>query len=179
MEKIITDLAIVAAGPAGLCASVAAAEAGVQVAVFEKSSIAGGTANMGMGPFGVESRIQKRTMGTLRKEEAFRRFMDYVHWQSDANLVHDYIWNSGPTIDWLEDMGVRFAGAMKLPRLRGYLARGHARRRLPPRRTFRLCHEPRGVRAGAGAGREILLQHPGPEAAGRRQEGHRPYRQER
>ena len=113
MEKIITDLAIVAAGPAGLCASVAAAEAGVQVAVFEKSSIAGGTANMGMGPFGVESRIQKRTMGTLRKEEAFRRFMDYVHWQSDANLVHDYIWNSGPTIDWLEDMGVRFAGAMK------------------------------------------------------------------
>ena len=113
MEKIITDLAIVAAGPSGLCASVAAAEAGVQVAVFEKSSIAGGTANMGMGPFGVESRIQKRTMGTLRKEEAFRRFMDYVHWQSDANLVHDYIWNSGPTIDWLEDMGVRFAGAMK------------------------------------------------------------------
>ena len=57
MEKIITDLAIVAAGPAGLCASVAAAEAGVQVTVFEKSSIAGGTANMGMGPFGVESRI--------------------------------------------------------------------------------------------------------------------------
>ncbi len=113
MEKISVDLAIIAAGPAGLCASVAAAESGVEVAVFEKSSTVGGTANMGMGPFGVESRIQKRTMGTLRKEEAFKRFMDYVHWQSDANLVHDYIWNSGPTIDWLEDMGVKFAGAMK------------------------------------------------------------------
>ncbi|MBQ6669610.1 MAG: FAD-dependent oxidoreductase, partial [Deltaproteobacteria bacterium] len=113
MEKIKTDLAIVAAGPAGLCASVAAAEAGVNVVVFEKSSIAGGTANMGMGPFGVESNIQRRSMGTLRKEEAFKRFMDYVHWQSDAQLVHDYIWNSGPTINWLEDMGVRFAGAMK------------------------------------------------------------------
>ena len=113
MEKITADLAIVAAGPAGLCASVAAAEAGLEVVVFEKSSIPGGTANMGMGPFGVESRIQKRTMGTLRKEEAFKRFMDYVHWQSDPNLIHDYIWNSGATIDWLEDMGVRFAGAMK------------------------------------------------------------------
>ena len=113
MEKIKTDVAIVAAGPAGLCAAVAAAEAGMNVVVFEKSGIPGGAANMGMGPFGVESRVQKRTMGTLRKEEAFKRFMDYVHWQADANLVHDYIWNSGPTIDWLEDMGVRFAGAMK------------------------------------------------------------------
>ncbi len=113
MEKITADLAIVAAGPAGLCAAVAAAESGVSVVVFEKAATAGGTANMGMGPFGVESRLQKRTMGTLRKEEAFRRFMDYVHWQADANLVHDYIWKSGSTIDWLEDMGVKFAGAMK------------------------------------------------------------------
>ena len=113
MEQIITDLAVIGAGPAGLCACVAAAEAGINVVVFEKSSVPGGTGNMGMGPFGVESRVQKRSMGTLRKEEAFKRFMDYVHWQSDANLVHDYIWNSGPTIDWLEDMGVRFAGVMK------------------------------------------------------------------
>lgn len=114
MEKIITDLAIIGAGPAGLCAAVAAAEKGISVAVFEKSNVPGGTANMGMGPFGVGSRIQKRTMmATLTKEDAFRRFMDYVHWQSDPNLIHDYIWRSGETIDWLEDMGVVFAGAMK------------------------------------------------------------------
>ena len=113
MKKIETELAIVAAGPAGLCASVAAAESGVQVVVFEKASIPGGTANMGMGPFGVESRVQERAMNTLTKEEVFRRFMDYVHWQADANLVHDYIWKSGDTINWLEDMGVKFAGAEK------------------------------------------------------------------
>ena len=113
MVKLTTELAVVAAGPAGLCAAVAAAESGISVLVFEKAATAGGTANMGMGPFGVESRLQKRTMGTLRKEEAFKRFMDYVHWQADANLIHDYIWKSGDTIDWLEDMGVKFAGAMK------------------------------------------------------------------
>ncbi len=113
MKKIETELAIVAAGPAGLCASVAAAEAGVQVVVFEKANIPGGTANMGMGPFGVESRVQERAMNSLTKEEVFRRFMDYVHWQADANLVHDYIWKSGDTINWLEDMGVKFAGAEK------------------------------------------------------------------
>ena len=113
MEKIYADIAVVGAGPAGLCASVAAAEEGFQVVCFEKSGVPGGAANMGMGPFGVESRLQKAEMGTLTKEEAFTRFMDYVHWQSDANLIHDYLWNSGPTIDWLEDMGVVFAGAMK------------------------------------------------------------------
>ena len=115
MKKICTDLAIVAAGPAGLCASVAAAEAGVKVVVFEKASIPGGTANMGMGPFGVGSRIQKKSMCNLTKEDAFKRFMDYVHWQSDPVLVHDYIWNSGPTIDWLEDMGVQFITKKNFP----------------------------------------------------------------
>lgn len=113
MEKLYADIAVIGAGPAGLCASVAAAEEGYEVLCFEKSGVPGGTANMGMGPFGVESRIQKASMGTLTKEEAFTRFMDYVHWQSDANLIHDYLWNSGPTIDWLEDMGVLFAGTMK------------------------------------------------------------------
>lgn len=113
MTRIETDVAIIAAGPAGLCAAVAAAEKGAEVAVFEKSNTFGGTANMGMGPFGVESKLQRRTMIDLSKEELFRRFMDYVHWQADANLVHDYLWKSGDTIDWLEDMGVRFAGAIK------------------------------------------------------------------
>lgn len=113
MNVIETDVIVVAAGPAGLAAAVAAAEKGVAVTVFEKASVVGGAANMGMGPFGVESRVQKRMMINLRKEKVFREFMDYVHWQADARLVHDYIWKSGDTIDWLEDMGVRFAGALK------------------------------------------------------------------
>lgn len=113
MTKIVADIGIIAAGPAGLCAAAAAAEAGARVVVFEKANVAGGTANMGMGPFGVESRIQRKSMINLKKEDIFRRFMDYTHWQVDAQLVHDYIWKSGSTIDWLEDMGVTFAAALK------------------------------------------------------------------
>jgi len=113
MKQLETDVAIVAAGPAGLCAAVAAAEGGAEVMVFEKTETVGGTANMGMGPFGVESKLQKRNLIGLTKEEAFRRFMDYTHWKVDAQLVHDYIWKSGSTIDWLEAMGVVFAGAEK------------------------------------------------------------------
>ena len=113
MVKIKTDLAVVAAGPAGLAAAIAAAEQGVKVCVFEKANNVGGAANMGMGPFGVESDLQKRTFGSLTKEDAFRRFMDYEHWTVDGNLVHNYIWRSGDTINWLEEMGVKFAAAAK------------------------------------------------------------------
>ena len=108
MQKLTTDIAIVAAGPSGLTAAISAAENGAEVMVFEKMSVAGGTANMGMGPFGVESRIQKELMDDLTKEEAFRIMMDYTHWTVDARLVRDYFWKSGSTIDWLEDMGVVF-----------------------------------------------------------------------
>ena len=113
MIKIETDLAVVAAGPAGLAAAITGAEKGLDVCVFEKAKVAGGTANMGMGPFAVESHIQKEHMIGLTKEEAFRMMMDYTHWQTDARLVHDYFWKSADTIQWLEDMGVQFAGAMK------------------------------------------------------------------
>lgn len=111
--KITADIGIIAAGPAGLCAAAAASEAGCSVVVFDKAAGPGGTANMGMGPFGVESRIQQQAMVSLTKEDAFRQFMDYVHWQVDAQLVHDYLWKSGDTINWLEDMGVKFAGVKK------------------------------------------------------------------
>lgn len=108
MTQIKTDLAVIAAGPAGLAAAITGAEAGLKVVVFEKAAAAGGTGNMGMGPFGVESRIQKEYMIGLTKEEAFEKFMNYTHWNVDARLVHDYFWKSGETIDWLEDMGVEF-----------------------------------------------------------------------
>lgn len=112
--KITADVGIIAAGPAGLCAAVSAAEAGASVVVFEKANNVGGTANMGMGPFGVESRIQKAAFSNLTKEAAYRKFMDYVHWHTDARLVREYFWKSGDTIDWLENMGVKFVGALKM-----------------------------------------------------------------
>ena len=113
MKQIQADIAIAAAGPSGLAAAITAAEHGYQVVVFEKNSTPGGTANMGIGPFGVESRIQKASMINLTKEDAFRIHMEYAHWNVDAHIVRDYFWKSGSTIDWLEDMGVVFEGATR------------------------------------------------------------------
>ena len=113
MKQYNANVCIIAAGPAGLAAAVTAAEEGLSVIVLEKAPTAGGTANMGMGPFGVESRLQKANMINLTKEEVFLKMMEYNHWRVDARKVREYIWKSGSTIDWLEDMGVVFAGAMK------------------------------------------------------------------
>ena len=55
MRTIETDIAVVALGPAGLAAAIQAAEEGQQVVAFEKAAIAGGTANIAVGPFGVET----------------------------------------------------------------------------------------------------------------------------
>lgn len=113
MKQLEYDIVIVAAGPSGLAAAVTAAEHGMSVCVLEKSSVPGGTANMGMGPFGVESHIQKMNMINLRKEEAFRMMMDYSHWRVDARKVREYMWKAGETIDWLEKLGVQFSGPSK------------------------------------------------------------------
>lgn len=98
-----TDLAIVAAGPAGLAAAVSAAEQGVKVLVFEKEKITGGTANMGMGPLGINSKIQKANFNEISVAEALKNQMEHTR----------YFKQSASTIDWLEDMGVKFAGAFR------------------------------------------------------------------
>jgi fumarate reductase flavoprotein subunit len=108
MSKIEADVIVVAAGASGLAAAVAAAQEGAKVVAFEKGATTGGTGNMGMGPFGVESRLQKlKQMGPTR-DEAFRIFMEHTHWRVDAQLVRAYIDKSATTIAWLESLGVEF-----------------------------------------------------------------------
>lgn len=108
MNRLQADVIVVAAGAAGLAASVAAAEKEAKVIAFEKASTTGGTGSMGMGPLGVESRRQRLKFLGPTKDEAFRVFMDYTHWQVDARLVRAYMDKAATTIDWLEDLGVEF-----------------------------------------------------------------------
>ena len=113
MEELKSQVIVVAAGLSGLAASIAAAEGGAEVVVFEKSNTTGGAANMGMGPLGVGSRIQREHMVALTPGEAFRKHMYFTHYQVDARLVRDYYYKSGDTIDWLCDMGVEFCGVQR------------------------------------------------------------------
>jgi fumarate reductase flavoprotein subunit len=108
MNQVEADIVVVAAGASGLPAAIAAAQGGARVVVFEKGSTTGGSGNMGMGPFGVESRLQRLKQVKLTKDEAFKIFMDYTHWRVDAQLVRAYIDKAATTIDWLEKLGVEF-----------------------------------------------------------------------
>jgi len=108
MKKLETDVVVIAGGSSGLAAAISAAEKGARVIVFEKGATTGGTGNMGMGPFGVESRLQRVKQMGPTKDEAFKLFMDYTHWRVDAQLVRAYIDKAATTIDWLEKLGVEF-----------------------------------------------------------------------
>ena len=108
MNKLESDIIVVASGPAGLAAALAAAQGGAKVTVFEKGATTGGTGNMGMGPLGIESRHTRAKQFKPTKDEAFEVFMDYTHWRVDARLVRAYLNKSGDTIHWLEDLGVEF-----------------------------------------------------------------------
>ncbi len=113
MKSYETDVVVVAAGLSGLAASISAAENGARVITVEKSNTTGGAANMGMGPLGVGSRIQRMQMVSLTPGEAFRKHMYFTHYRVDARIVRDYYFKSGETIDWLEEMGVEFVGVQR------------------------------------------------------------------
>lgn len=108
MEILRKDIVIAGAGAAGLAAAISAAEKGAKVLVLEKRERVGGISVTGMGLFAVESRLQKLKNHPLTREEAFHFFMDCTHWRADGKLVAKYINRSASTIDWLEDMGVKF-----------------------------------------------------------------------
>jgi len=160
MKTLNTEIVVMAAGPAGLCAAVQAAEDGAKVIVIEKAPVPGGAANMGMGPLGIGTRYQKSQMVGLTVEKAFKMFMEYTHYQADANLVRKYFGMSGDTIIWLEDMGVQFAGAFR------YFPKSE--------QTWHICTTGQGIGRGAAAsmvkilmekarelGVEVLLETPG------------------
>ena len=108
MAQLTADVVVIAAGAAGLPACIAAAQSGAKVIVFEKGATTGGTGSMGMGPFGVESRLQKLKQMGPDRDQAFKMFMDYTHWRVDARLVRAYIDKAATSIDWLESLGVEF-----------------------------------------------------------------------
>ena len=101
MKTIETDIVIVAGGPAGLAAAIAAGEQGMKTVILEKSSATGGAANMGMGPLGIDTKIQKAAFNNLGVDKAIQMHMEYTHYRVDEDLVQAYFHKSADTIEWL------------------------------------------------------------------------------
>ena len=113
MKTLETDVVIVAGGPAGLAAAITAGENGLKSIILEKSGTTGGAANMGMGPLGIDTKIQKANFNNISVQEALDMHMKYTHYRVDEDLVQTYFNKSADTIEWLQEMGVEFAGAFR------------------------------------------------------------------
>lgn len=107
-EELDTDIVVVGAGGGGLSASIAAAQLGNDVILLEKLNVVGGTSAYTEGIFAIESRYQKEAGVELTGYEILKMAMEYHHWLADAQLTKAYFDKTADTIDWLENLGVKF-----------------------------------------------------------------------
>lgn len=137
IEELEADLVVIGAGPSGMAAAITAAEAGLTVAVLEKTSVSGGCAKFGMGPLAIGSKYQKAQGEELDLDDMFEQFCEYTHFRTNAPLVRHYLENSVDTLDWLESMGVQFDEAAR------YFDKSYP--------TWHLVHSETGVVGGGQA----------------------------
>lgn len=104
------DIAIVGGGLSGLSAALTAAEAGASAVVLEKLPSLGGAGNFPEGSLGVGTRLQKKLGIKTTTTDVFKAAIDFHHWRANAGVLRTLINESGSTIDWLEDNGVKFKG---------------------------------------------------------------------
>jgi len=99
---------VVIGGGGGLAAGVAAAEGGAKVLLLEKRKTAGGNTALARGLLAAESPVQKRMKIDARREELFKKAMNYSHWKVNPRIIRALVNKSGDTIQWLEEKGVKF-----------------------------------------------------------------------
>lgn len=107
-----TDVIVVGGGMAGMTAAVRAAQEGANVVLYERSGILGGAARYAMGWIsGAGFRIQKEHGVKNDTPNAFYKdILGFAGGEKNVNkaLSWYYAENSGPAIDWLQDIGVEF-----------------------------------------------------------------------
>jgi fumarate reductase flavoprotein subunit len=113
------DVVVIGAGGSGLAAAAASAQAGAKVLVLEKQARVGGTTRMAVGSISAASTRLQRAAGIADEPRAFQQDMaaftaDLLPRDNErlrVMLAHE----AGPTVDWLEQQGVAFAGPYPEP----------------------------------------------------------------
>jgi fumarate reductase flavoprotein subunit len=108
-QKKQYDVIIVGAGLSGLAAAVSAREQHLNVLVLEKGRSLGGNGNYVEGAMGVDSYLQKEQNIKISKQQLLQDELNYSHYEANAPHLKQLIDKSGAMIDWLRDLGVKFA----------------------------------------------------------------------
>ncbi len=97
-------LLIIGAGAAGLCAALAASEAGVEPVVIERDAVPSGSTALSAGLIPAAGTRFQREKGV---EDSAKLFAQDIarksHGEADAKLVQAVAANAGPTVAWLAD----------------------------------------------------------------------------
>lgn len=100
-ETVDTDVLVIGAGLAGLCASIAAAEEGAKVIIIDKNEVVAARGGH-ITAFG--SKLQKEMGIEVNYRQVIR---EWVRW-SQGKLDEDLLWlfghKSGPCMDWTMDL---------------------------------------------------------------------------
>ena len=104
------DIIVVGAGPAGLAASIAAADEGASVILLEKMSFVGGSSAISGGSVNSGGSKYQAARGLEDSVEIlYEDILRHGGYQNDTRLARLYAENVGQTFDWLvDDLGVIF-----------------------------------------------------------------------
>ncbi len=95
---------IVGAGAAGLCAALAASEAGVEPVVIERDAVPSGSTALSAGLIPAAGTRFQRVKGIDDSEKLFADdIARKAHGEADAKLVRAAADNAGKTVEWLAD----------------------------------------------------------------------------
>lgn len=113
------DVVVVGGGGAGLAATVAAARRGVRTVLLEKGAQLGGTTRLSVGSFSAAGTRLQRRAGIVDDADAFRADMEAFVGndvsRDNPTLRALLAAEAGVTLQWLEDLGVVFAGPFPEP----------------------------------------------------------------
>ena len=113
-EEYEAGIVIVGGGLSGLSAALSAVEKDINVVVLEKMSFLGGAGLFPEGSLGIGSRFQKESKIGTTTDMVFSKVMEFHHWRCNAALIRLLLNESGETIDWLMDHGVKVEGIKTL-----------------------------------------------------------------
>jgi flavocytochrome c len=95
---------IIGAGAAGLCAALAASEAGVEPVVIERDAVPSGSTALSAGLIPAAGTRFQAARGVADSPEMFAADLARkAHDEADAKLVHAVAQSAGPTVEWLAD----------------------------------------------------------------------------
>jgi fumarate reductase flavoprotein subunit len=106
-QKYDVDIVIAGGGLSGLSAALTAAESGAKAIVLEKLPFLGGAGLFPEGSLGINTRYQKEMGIKTTTDQVFAKVMEFHHWRCNAAVIRTLLNESGKTIDWLMDHGVK------------------------------------------------------------------------